>query len=161
MSKRTTRYAPFAVAVVLLAAVGCQSLGRAVFKEPVVALQDVRVSALGITGGTLDVVLGVYNPNGFNLDATKLTYRLFVDSIEVGDGELDGKFTVQSGDTSQVRLPVRFTYSGLGRAGRQLLETGSVNYRVAGDLGVRTPLGDFLRPYNRTGRFNPTETRAR
>jgi LEA14-like dessication related protein len=145
----------------VLAIAGCQTLGRAVFEEPVVALQDVRVSALGITGGTLDVVLGVYNPNGFKLDATRLTYRLFVDSIEVGDGELDERFSVQSGDTSMVRLPVRFTYSGLGRAGRQLMETGVVNYRVAGDLGVSTPLGNFMRPYDRSGRFNPLESRAR
>jgi len=49
---------------------------------------------------------------------------------------------------------VRFTYRGLGEAGRQLMSTGSVNYRVRGDFSVVTPLGNFTRPYDRSGRFN-------
>jgi hypothetical protein len=34
------------------------------------------------------------------------------------------------------------------------MNTGSVNYRVMGDVTVGTPLGNFTRPYDQTGRFS-------
>ncbi len=140
---------------------GCATLGRATFAEPTVKLQDVAVTGLGLDGGNVDIVLSVYNPNRYSLDATRMTYRVDVDSVQLGSGELDSRFVVASGDTSLVRLPIRFTYRGLGAAGRQILSTGSVNYRVRGDFTVVTPLGNFTRPYDQTGRFNTVSGRGR
>ena len=99
-------------------------------------------------------VLSVYNPNKFRLDAGRLTYRVDIDSIPLGNGALDNQFVVQSGDTSLVHLPVRFSYLGLGMAGRSLLTSGSINYRVRGDVTVGTPIGNFTRPYDRSGRYS-------
>lgn len=132
----------------------CASLGRATFREPVVTLREVAVSGLGLTGGSVDVVLSVYNPNGYKLDALSMTYQVDVDTIKLGSGALDGRFVVQEKDSSAVRLPVRFTYAGLGAAGRSLITAGTVNYRVRGDFTVSTPLGNFTRPYDRTGSFS-------
>jgi LEA14-like dessication related protein len=138
----------------MLASAGCKSIGKATFKEPVVTLQNVQLNGLGLTGGSLDVILNVYNPNGFNLDATRMTYRLMVDSIPFGTGLVESRFTVGGKDSSLVRIPLDFTYSGIGEAGRQLLNTGSINYRVLGDVTVGTPLGNFTVPYDRNGRFS-------
>lgn len=131
----------------------CASLGRAVFEEPVVSFKEVKINGLGLSGGDLDVVLSVYNPNGFDLKATRLTYQLLVDSTALGTGAIDQLFTVQENDSTTVRLPISFQYAGLGAAGRQLLSSGAVNYRVRGDVTVDTPLGNFTRPYDRTGRY--------
>ncbi len=152
-SRRALWRGAWALGAVALVA-GCASIGRATFAEPTVQLRDVRVVGLGLEGGNVDVVLSVYNPNRFSLDATRMTYRVDVDSVQLGNGALDSRFVVPSGDTSMVRLPIRFTYRGLGEAGRQILSTGSVNYRVRGDFTVVTPLGNFTRPYDQTGRFN-------
>lgn len=134
----------------------CASLGKAGFAEPVVNLKDVRVTALGLSGGSVDVVLSVYNPNGYRLDATKLTYRVMMDSAtQLATGEFNDKITVQEKDSTIVRLPVSFTYSGIGAAGRELMDKGSVEYRVTGDLSVGTPVGSFTRPYSARGRFTP------
>lgn len=135
-------------------AVGCAALGRASFKEPDVKLREFNITGLGLTGGSVDVVLSVYNPNGYKLDALKMTYQVDVDSIKLGDGALDGRFVVPEKDSSLVRLPVRFTYAGLGAAGRALIQSGTVNYRVRGDFTVATPLGNFTRPYDQTGRYS-------
>ena len=137
-----------------LTASGCSSFGRAAFKEPVVTLKEFVVTGLGLTGGSVDVVLSVYNPNSYKLDALSMTYRVDVDSVQLGDGTLDGRFVVPSGDSSTVRLPVRFTYTGLGVAGRSLITAGTINYRVRGDFTVATPVGNFTRPYDRTGRYS-------
>lgn len=137
---------------------GCSVLGKAAFQEPVVNLKSVEVRGLGLSGGSLDVKLSVYNPNGYRLDATKLTYSVSMagDSIKVADGEVNNTFTVQQNDSSVVTIPVNFTYAGLGAAGRSLLNTGVVNYRVAGGLTVGSPVGSFTVPYSRTGRFTTT-----
>ena len=139
---------------VVLGATGCASLGLEGFKEPVVTFRNLRVNGLGLSGGNLDVELSVYNPNGFKLEGTRLTYQLMVESTKLGEGAVDQRFTVQDKDSTIVRLPVSFTYAGLGAAGRQLMQSGAVNYRVLGDVTVATPVGNFTRPYDRTGRFS-------
>jgi LEA14-like dessication related protein len=142
------------VMAVVLGATGCASLGLGGFKEPVVTFRNLRVNGLGLSGGNLDVELSVYNPNGFKLEGTRLTYQLMVESTKLGEGALDQRFTVQDKDSTIVRLPVSFTYAGLGAAGRQLMQSGAVNYRVLGDVTMSTPVGNFTRPYDRTGRFS-------
>ena len=139
----------------------CATLGRATFTEPVVTLREVNVTGLGLSGGSIDVVLSVYNPNGYKLDALSMTYQVDVDTVKLGSGALDGRFVVSGKDSSQVRLPVRFTYAGLGAAGRSLLTAGTVNYRVHGDFTVSTPLGNFTRPYDRTGRYSSVSGNGR
>lgn len=136
-----------------VAATACASLGRATFREPVVTYKDAVITGLGISGGSLEVVLSVYNPNTYRLDGTSLTYRINVDSVPFGSGALSDRFTVQEGDSTAVRLPLSFTYAGVGQAGRQLIQTGSVQYTVSGEITVGTPIGTFTRPYSGKGRL--------
>ena len=144
-----------AVVTLALTVAACSALGRAAFQNPVVSLRDVRVLGLGTTGGQLEVQLGVYNPNQYRLDATRLTYRVFVgDSVSVANGALDTQTTVQAGDSTIVRVPIAFTYSGVGAAAMQLMRTGTVTYRVGGDVTVGSPVGNFTVPYSTTGQFN-------
>jgi LEA14-like dessication related protein len=148
------------VALAMIGAAGCATLGKATFKEPVVHFQDARITGLGLNGGSLEVKLSLYNPNGFKLDGTRLTYKLMVDSVTFGTGALADRFTVQEKDSTIVTLPLQFTYAGVGAAGRQLMNTGAVNYRVLGDVTVGTPLGNFTRPYDQTGRFSTLSGRG-
>ena len=145
-----------AAALAVFAIAGCASLGAlGGFKEPIVTFKDLRVRGLGLTGGSLDAYLNVYNPNGFRLDATRLSYTVTVgDNAQVGTGVLDSRFTVQNNDSTQVRIPIDFTYAGIGAAARQMMQSGSVPYNVAGDVTVATPVGNFTVPYSGTGRFS-------
>lgn len=155
------RLAVAALASVALA--GCATLGVGGFKEPLVHFNDAKIRGLGLSGGAVDVVLSVYNPNGFDLNATRLTYKLMVEDRELGNGQIADAFKVQNNDSTFVTIPVNFTYAGLGAAGRQLLQSGSINYRVIGDFTVRTPVGSFTRPYDQRGRFSSfgTSTQTR
>ena len=125
------------------------------FEEPVVDFRSLRINGLGLTGGSLDLQLAVYNPNRFDLEATRFTYNLLMDSTRVADGALDTRQTFRSGDSTVVTIPINFSYAGIGRAGRELLQRGTVNYRVAGDVTVDTPLGSFTRPYTSAGTYTP------
>ena len=69
------------VGLAMAGAAGCATLGRATFKEPIVHFQEAKITGVGITGGSLEVLLSVYNPNGFRLDGSRLTYNVLIDSI--------------------------------------------------------------------------------
>ena len=143
-----------ALAVAVFAVTACATLGRGVFQEPIVNFKNLQIRGLGLTGGSMDVYLSIYNPNGFRLDATRLTYDLLVGENRLGTGALDSRFTVQENDSTEIRIPIDFTYSGIGAAARQMMQGGSVPYTVRGDVTVATPLGNFTRPYSGSGRFS-------
>jgi LEA14-like dessication related protein len=135
--------------------VGCATLGKQAFKQPAVELRDVRVVGIGVTGGELEISLAVKNPNHYRIDANHLNYRLLVsDTIPVANGSLDNRSTVQADDSTLVKIPIGFTYAGLGAAGRQLMNTGVVNYKVTGDFMVESAIGSFNVPFSTTGRYS-------
>jgi LEA14-like dessication related protein len=149
---RSVKVTAMLLAVAAMAA--CASLGSGVFQEPIVTFKDLKVRGLGLSGGTLDAYVNVYNPNGFRLDATRLTYNVLVGQNQLGTGALDSRFTVQNNDSTTIRIPIDFTYAGIGAAGTQMMQQGSVPYTITGDVTVATPLGNFTRPYTGTGRFS-------
>lgn len=161
--KRTMRNPKLLIVagLALIGSAGCALLGKGSFKEPIVHFQDATITGVGVTGGSLEVKLSVYNPNGFRLDGTRLTYNVYIDKTVLGTGALAERFTVQEKDSTIVKLPLQFTYAGLGEAGKQLMNSGSVNYRVTGDVTVGTPLGNYTRPYDQTGRFSTLSGRSR
>jgi LEA14-like dessication related protein len=83
-----------------------------------------------------------------------MTYNLWVDTVKFGSGAVDRRFTVGSKDSSTVALPLDFTWNGISSAGRQLMNTGTVPYRVAGDITVGAALGTYTVRYDQTGRFS-------
>src|SRR5262245_2994523 len=97
-----------ALALTAAVATACASFGYGSFREPVVTYKDAVITGLGVSGGSLEVVLSVYNPNGFRLDGTQLTYRLAVDSVPFGNGTLSDRFVVHEKDSTLVRLPLDF-----------------------------------------------------
>ena len=123
------------------------------FYSPTVALRDVKMGSVGILGGSMDVVLNVYNPNDYMLVAPRVSYRVMVDSLTVGTGVFDSDATVSSRDSLRVRVPVAFSYKNVGRAGRSAANTGTVNYRVLGRIFVGTPYGRLSAPYDRVGQY--------
>ncbi len=154
MRKLTRMKGVAALAAASVALAGCATLGRQVFNNPVVSFKDVRFNGLGLQGGSVDVVLNVYNPNHYGLSAQRLDYQVMVDSTQLGTGAITRSFGVGGSDSTEVHLPLTFSYATLGSAGRALLSRGVVNYRVIGNITVGTPLGNFTRPFDRTGQYN-------
>jgi len=137
------------LSAVLLA--GCASL-PAFFKDPDLKLQRVVVRGVGLTGGTMDLIVGVYNPNNFDLHGTRLQVGLDVEDSHVGDVEYASDFQVQKGDTTAVTLPVQFNWNGLAGAVRSALGYGELPYKLTGQLTVETPFGDRKIPFTHEGR---------
>ena len=134
-----------------LAVSACASMPRT-FLDPEVELREVTVRGLGITGGSMDLLLDVYNPNGFDIRGTKLQLGFDVEGSHVGDITYDDEYRVDRGDTTRVVLPMRFNWSGVSAAARAALGYGDIPYKMRGQATVRTPFGDRVIAFTREGR---------
>ena len=143
-----------ATAAAALGVYGCASVGRNAFAEPVVTLRDVKLQGIGLTGGSFDVILSVYNPNGYRLDAAP-------DQLQPvrGLAAVRERHAQSAVHSAGKRFHARdgadqlFVRRG-GRSG-----TAASQYRVGElscerDVTVATPVGSFKVPYDRTGRFS-------
>ncbi len=131
--------------------VGCAGLPISL-KDPDLRLDRVVVRAVGVTGGTMDLVVGVYNPNNFDLRGTRVQLGLDVEESHVGDLEYASEFRVQQGDTTMLTLPLQFNWSGLAGAVRTALRAGDLPYTLRGQLTIQTPIGERMVPFTREGR---------
>ena len=143
-----------------LATAGCAGIGGN-FQEPDVRLDHVVVRGVGLTGGVLDLIVGVHNPNNFDLRGTSLRLGFDVEDAHVGDVDYRSDFAVQRGDTTMLTLPVQFEWAGVGAAVRTALAYGDLPYRMKGELTLQTPFGRASVPFSREGRAPLTRTGAR
>ena len=141
-------------AMMLVGTAACAGYLRSEFGTPIVELRDVRMRGIGMQGGSLDLVLDVYNPNSYRLDASRITYALMVDTSTIAKGEINKLVTLETKKKSEVILPVTFTTRELLGAAQIITRMGSVDYTVKGELTVATPVGNFTRPYEGKGRFD-------
>jgi LEA14-like dessication related protein len=122
---------------------GCATLGHALrFDEPTIALQEIRVTGLGLTGGTMDLALDVFNPNGYRLRTTRLELGIDLEQVHFGDALLETPVELPSQQHSLVTVPVRFEWAGLGAGARGLLTRQAIRFGLTGVATLDTPLGE-------------------
>jgi LEA14-like dessication related protein len=127
-----------AVALLLIAILsGCASMVR----TPAVAIVDVRLASLGLSGGAAALVLEIDNPNRFALQMDGLSYRIQVSSggatsswETLAEGRVDQPVRIEGRDSARVTVEVPFRYSALGAAVGALLQGRGVPYRLEGEV---------------------------
>ena len=138
---------------VLLLAAACSSVVR----EPEVRIESVRVGGIGLRGGTLYAQVYVGNPNGFDLETRSISYDMQVEHpdsagrwVSFSQGTVEDPVRVRGNGSTIVEVPIQFRYDDLGGAVRSILDTGTFNYRVRGDVRLSQPIGRTI-PYSKTG----------
>jgi LEA14-like dessication related protein len=121
----------------------CATLRNALtFEKPQVELQAINVTGLGLSGGTLDLVFDVYNPNDYRLRSTRLEVGLELAGTDFGKALIDKPLDLSPVNHSRVVMPVRFTWTGVGAAARSLLESQELPYGLTGSVLLETPIGE-------------------
>jgi LEA14-like dessication related protein len=128
------------LAALALIGAACSSLGIN-FREPDIRLDRAVVTGLGLTGGNLDLVMKVDNPNNFTLQGTKLQLGIDVEGSHLGDISYDDDFVVPDNGGTAITLPLRFGWSGVGSAVRAALGYGDLPYKMKGQATLRLPGG--------------------
>jgi LEA14-like dessication related protein len=145
------RFRSLLLPVLLLGA--CSS----VMRQPEVRLESMRVGGIGLRGGTLYAQVYVGNPNGFDLETRSLTYDMQVEHpdsagrwVSFSQGTMEEPVRVRGNGSTVIEVPIQFRYDDLGGAVRSILDTGTFNYRVRGDVELSQPIGRTI-PYTKTG----------
>src|SRR2546428_11300070 len=128
--------------IVALLSLSCATLGRLAFTEPDVELQEIAVTGIGLTGGTVDLAFDVYNPNDYRIRSTRLEVGIDLEGTHFGDALLERPLDLSPTNHSRVVVPVRFEWAGLGAGGKALLSRQAVAYGITGRVLLDTPLGD-------------------
>jgi LEA14-like dessication related protein len=126
-----------------IAVSGCATLRNAInFQQPDILLQEINVTGMGLSGGTLDLVFDVYNPNQYRLRSTRLEVALELASTDFGEALIDKPLDLSPQNHSRVVMPVRFTWAGVGAAARSLLQSQELPYGITGAVILDTPVGE-------------------
>jgi len=131
----------FTLPVALLCA-ACATLGHLAFTEPDLTLQEIDITGIGLSGGTVDLVFDVYNPNDYRIRSTRLEVGIDLEDRHFGDALLERPLDLSRTNHSRVVVPVRFEWAGLGAGAKALLTHKAVGFGVTGHLFLDTPLGD-------------------
>lgn len=132
----------FSVSVAVLAA-GCATLGHALrFDEPVIALEEIRITGIGLSGGTLDLALDVFNPNEFKLRSTRLELGIDLENAHFGDALLETPVELPAQQHTLVVVPVRFAWAGVSAGARGLLMKQAIGFTLTGTASLDTPIGN-------------------
>jgi LEA14-like dessication related protein len=138
---------------------GFAALGMAKFQEPTVELNTIIVRGIGLTGGTLDVVLDVTNPNNVDLKGTRLELGLDVEGTHFGDVDLNDAFNLPKNTPTMITVPLTFNWAGVGAAARSAFNYGTVKYDMKGRASLETPWGVERVPFARSGSVALNQTR--
>lgn len=142
----------FVLGLALSGVSGCATLKSAFsFHEPQLELEEIRITGLGLTGGTFDLVLDVYNPNDYRLRSTRLELSLDLEDVHFGDALIDKPLDLSPVNHSQVIVPVRFEWAGVGAVARGLLQRQAIRYKTTGTVLVDTPIGERRVPLQLSG----------
>jgi LEA14-like dessication related protein len=122
---------------------GCATLGHALhFDEPVIRLNEVRVTGIGLSGGTIELALDVLNPNDYRIRSTRLALGVDLEGVHFGDALVETPVELPAQQHSLVTVPVGFEWAGVGAGARGLLSRQAIHYGVTGTATLDTPLGD-------------------
>jgi len=129
------------VSVAFLAS-ACATLRGLAFHEPELALQEINVTGIRLTGGTFDLVFDAYNPNDYRIRSTRLEVGVDLEGTHFGDALLDRPLDLSPTNHSRIVVPVRFEWAGVGAGAKALLTKQAVAYGITGRVLLDTPLGE-------------------
>jgi len=120
----------------------CATLRALHFEEPQVELQEINITGISLSGGTMDLILDVFNPNDYRLRGTRLEVGIDLENTHFGDALLERPLDLSPLNHNRVVVPVRFEWAGLSAGARALVTKQAVRYGLTGAVIVDTPLGD-------------------
>jgi LEA14-like dessication related protein len=141
------RAALAAAALVLASCASLQELARSAFERPRLAFRSAAVQALDLEGATVALKFELENPNGFGLDLARVGYGLEVEGTTIATGDLPGGLAIPARGKAPLTVPVRIRFADV--PGIVSILTGGkdqLRYRVAGSVGVNTPIGPVELP---------------
>jgi LEA14-like dessication related protein len=132
---------------VLLAVVAVLGLGLAMVgatgcsvQKPTLTVTKVSVEKVDFSSATIDVVVHIENPNPFPLHMTTLSYAVDLGQSQLVQGETPNGLDINAAGGSDQTFPLTFNYASVINGLATVLQTGTIHYKISGDLGFNAHL---------------------
>jgi LEA14-like dessication related protein len=129
----------------------CSVLSNVNFERPTTELESIELTGLGISGGSMNLLLDVYNPNSYELRAMRIEAGIELEGTHFGDVRLERDISLPPSEHTVVKIPVSFTWAGVGAGARGMLRRGAVDYTLDSRILVDTPMGDQTVEFRNSG----------
>ncbi|MCK4594404.1 LEA type 2 family protein [bacterium] len=119
--------------------------------QPTVDILDIEEWELGLATSPVIVSVELDNPNAFGGTLVGADYQLEFNGVRVGSGELDAEYNITPAGVTLVFFPLELDHALLIESllGETLDE---LSYSIQGTAYLRTIVGDFEEPFEKTGR---------
>ncbi len=128
---------------------GCATVG---FTPPDITLVDVAFSDLTLFESSGRLTVRIANENSDPIVVDGGVYNLYLNGIRVGKGLTDANFEVARLSSATTDIEVFINNIALATRLRQIIDSGSVDYRLKGKLFLDR-LGRRAQRFDRSGRY--------
>jgi LEA14-like dessication related protein len=125
---------------------GCASLVQA----PSVTLKGTSMVGLDTSGIDIEFLLGISNPNSFDLSLLGYTFDLQVLALPLSTGGMQETILFPAGKETGMRLPVRVKFADLLTIINRSLDPDKIPYQLNTMLHLKTPLGEMDVPVGKS-----------
>ena len=141
------RHCLAAVFMLLVMLSGCASLVQA----PRVTLKETSMIGLDTSGIDVEFLLGITNPNSFDLSLLGYTFDLQVLALPLSTGGRQETILFPAGKETGMRLPVRLKFADLLEIINRAPDPDKIPYQLSTMLHLKTPLGEMAVPVEKNG----------
>lgn len=128
--------------LVLVTITGCASL----VQPPHVTVHSANVVSVDTAGFDIELLVGIKNPNAFDVSLLGYTYDLQVMSVPLSGGGKQKGVLFPSGQTVDIRLPFRVYHADLLGVIQRRPDLDRIPYSVDARLNISTPFGEIVIP---------------
>jgi LEA14-like dessication related protein len=132
----------YLIALILCIVLIC---GCSPIKAPTSQFNKYEIKSVNLTNADLIFYFDIENPNDIPLGIKDINYSVDLDGSNVVEGNYDG-FDIQGKEKKMISLPIKIEYAKLagqafGLAKKFITRTGSIKYKIAGDLDIVDNVG--------------------
>jgi len=120
---------------------------------PKLAFQNLDLRSIDFEGAEVDFVFRVDNPNPIDVKLSSFSWALSLAETRFASGDDQDGLHLPARDAARVTIPVGIVYTELYQSIRATRGQDEVPFRLKGDFGFDTPVGETLVPFDEEGSF--------
>jgi LEA14-like dessication related protein len=121
-----------------------------IYRNPEVDLIALNVNMLTIGGSDLNLEIKLININGFELLVQRVSYRIKVENIPIGQGNIGGDKSIPANGEKAFELPMLLNFFEVGKDVYNFLQQDTTSCQFSGEIEIQSAWGRLNIPFEIT-----------